>query len=99
MINFKNKKILVTGASGGIGSAIARAFLAEKSKVCLVSRGSRKLFELEKKLINKFGSNILLYFHSVELRISNDKSPLILFQIPGLIFNLCFCKCNFSIIT
>jgi 3-oxoacyl-[acyl-carrier protein] reductase len=61
-LDLENKRVLITGASGGIGSAIARAFLAEKSKVCLVSRGSRKLFELEKKLINKFGEESLFAY-------------------------------------
>ena len=28
MINFKNKKILVTGASGGIGSEIVKKFVS-----------------------------------------------------------------------
>lgn len=45
-----NKKVLITGASRGIGLAIAESFLQEGAKTCLVSRGSNALFENEKKL-------------------------------------------------
>jgi 3-oxoacyl-[acyl-carrier protein] reductase len=54
-LNLSNKKVLITGASRGIGLAIAESFLQEGAKTCLVSRGSNALFENEKKLQDNFG--------------------------------------------
>ena len=33
MINFKNKKILITGASGGIGGALVKKFVSLEGNV------------------------------------------------------------------
>ena len=52
----KDKRVLVTGASRGIGLAVTKIFLKEGAKVCMVSRGSNLLFENEKKLQEKYGS-------------------------------------------
>jgi 3-oxoacyl-[acyl-carrier protein] reductase len=54
-LNLGNKKALITGASRGIGLAIAESFLQEGVKTCLVSRGSNALYENEKKLQNTYG--------------------------------------------
>jgi NAD(P)-dependent dehydrogenase (short-subunit alcohol dehydrogenase family) len=53
-INLRNKVVLVTGASGGIGEAIARAFDKEGAKVVLVSRRKVKLEELASQLKDAF---------------------------------------------
>jgi 3-oxoacyl-[acyl-carrier protein] reductase len=55
-LNLGNKKALITGASRGIGLAIAEGFLQEGVKTCLVSRGSKNLFENEKKLQDGYGA-------------------------------------------
>jgi 3-oxoacyl-[acyl-carrier protein] reductase len=49
-LDLNDKKVLITGASRGIGLAIAERFLQEGAKTCLVSRGSNALFKNEKKL-------------------------------------------------
>jgi 3-oxoacyl-[acyl-carrier protein] reductase len=49
-LKLNNKKILITGASRGIGLAIANQFLREKAKTCIVSRGSNALFKNEQEL-------------------------------------------------
>ena len=61
-LNLSNKKVLVTGASRGIGLAVAQSFLQEGAKACLVSRGSDDLFKNEKMLQDDFGlKNIFAY--------------------------------------
>ena len=54
-LNLNNKKVLITGASRGIGLSIAEEFLKEKAKVCIVSRGSDQLFFNEEKLQGIYG--------------------------------------------
>ena len=44
--NFSNQNVLVTGATGGIGSAIAEMFLEANANVCLVSTRQEKLDNL-----------------------------------------------------
>ena len=61
-LNLDNKKILITGASRGIGEAIAKSFLQEGAKTCLVSRGSKALYENEKNLSNSYGQENVVAF-------------------------------------
>ena len=42
-LNLKDKKVLVWGASQGIGLAVAKSFRAEGSQVTIVSRNEDKL--------------------------------------------------------
>ena len=42
-LGLKDKKVLVTGSSRGIGFAVAKAFLQEDAKVCLTSRNKKNL--------------------------------------------------------
>ena len=56
-LGLSDKRVVVTGASRGIGAAIAKAFLAEGSQVCLVSRGSKHLFETQRTLATEYGEN------------------------------------------
>ncbi len=48
----KNKKIIITGGSRGIGRAIAEAFLREGAEVLLVARGRAELVKTEKEFAN-----------------------------------------------
>ena len=54
-LNLESKTVLITGASQGIGSAVADSFLKEGASVILVSRGSKKLLSLEKKFQDNYG--------------------------------------------
>jgi NAD(P)-dependent dehydrogenase (short-subunit alcohol dehydrogenase family) len=50
-----NKIVIVTGASGGIGSACAQAFAAAKCRVALVARDETKLNASAEKIASKGG--------------------------------------------
>jgi len=52
MINFKNKKILVTGATGGIGGEIIKKFLSLDGKVVATGTNIEKLDLLKKTFPN-----------------------------------------------
>ena len=45
MINFKNKKILITGATGGIGAALVKKFVSLEGKVLATGTKTEKLGE------------------------------------------------------
>jgi hypothetical protein len=49
-INLKNKTVIITGASSGIGFACAKLFAAEGANVVLAARNTGKLDELEAEL-------------------------------------------------
>ena len=49
MISFKNKKILITGATGGIGGALVKKFLSLAGNVFATGTKTEKLDELKKE--------------------------------------------------
>lgn len=53
-MDIKNKVIIVTGASGGIGLAAARLLSEHEAHVVLVARSTEKLQELAKEIPNSF---------------------------------------------
>ena len=50
MINLTEKKALLTGASGGIGKAVARELIAAGASVCLTGRNEEELLKLQNEL-------------------------------------------------
>ena len=52
MINFKNKKILITGASGGIGNALVKKFVSLEGDVLATGTKTEKLDVLKKNFPN-----------------------------------------------
>ncbi len=70
-LGLKGKKVLVTGASRGIGKAIAKGFLEEEALVCISSRRSKNLLLAEKKLSSKFGKDFV-YAHQCDFTNLNE---------------------------
>jgi len=58
-MNFKNKVIVITGASSGIGEASAIKFAKKNAKVVLVARRKEKLLQVQKK-ISKYTDSTLI---------------------------------------
>ena len=56
-LGLDGKRCLITGASQGIGAAIAENFLHENANVMIVSRGSEQLFKTEADLQLDFGES------------------------------------------
>ena len=52
MINFKGKKILITGATGGIGYALVKKFLSLEGTVLATGTNTEKLDSLKKEFPN-----------------------------------------------
>lgn len=69
MERFSNKIVLVTGASRGIGKAIAERFAAEKAKVALISNDNRELDETSQSLKTE-GAEVL----SIVADVADEKS-------------------------
>jgi 3-oxoacyl-[acyl-carrier protein] reductase len=59
-LGLSNKRVLVTGASRGIGLAIARGFLNEGARVALIARTDQLLAEATVKLSTEHGSDRVL---------------------------------------
>ena len=61
-LGLRNKRVLVTGGSRGIGLEIAKHFLQEGAKVIISSRGQERLTKVENELVEEYGKeNILTY--------------------------------------
>ena len=58
-MNFKNKVVVITGASSGIGEAAALKFSKKGAKIVLVARRKDKLLEVENK-IKEFSQSTLV---------------------------------------
>jgi len=55
-MNLKDKVVLITGASAGIGLACAELFASEGAKLILAARRENLLIDISKKLKEKYGS-------------------------------------------
>lgn len=53
-LGLKDKKVLITGGSKGIGFACARAFVAEGARVALVSRSQQNLDQAKRSLAQAY---------------------------------------------
>lgn len=71
MKNKENKIALITGASQGVGKAIALKLASDNYKLILASRSMQKLNKLKKEILKKFGKRkVELFTINLEERIS-----------------------------
>ena len=78
MINFKNKKILVTGATGGIGKALVKKFVSLEGNVLATGTKTEKLDDLKKEFPNINVLKFDISDHSkIEEFIENVSSQLV----------------------
>ena len=85
MINFKNKKILVTGASGGIGREIVKKFISLEGTVVATGTNLERLDLLKKDFPNvnviKFDINLtstfLLSKYSIKKMLKNKYGRIV----------------------
>ena len=69
-LHLRGKNVLITGASKGIGAAIAEAFAEEGSNVHLAARSTEAMRSLAERLRAARQVNVIT--HAVDLRESND---------------------------
>ncbi len=62
-MNFEGKKILITGATGGIGNNLVKRFIELKAKVCATGTNSEKLEILKKNYNNVLTKKFSLSEH------------------------------------
>ena len=78
MINFKNKKILVTGATGGIGREIVKKFISLEGNVAATGTNLEKLDLLKKDFPNVNVIKFDISDHSkIEEFVDNASTQLI----------------------
>eukprot|EP01038_Epipyxis_sp_PR26KG_P014572 gene14572-19565_t len=79
-VSLRNKVVLITGASAGIGTAIAWRFADEGSKLILVARREDKLISLKNEILAQYPQLDIL---TVPVSVSDiDKVALIPAQLP-----------------
>ena len=77
MINFKNKKILITGATGGIGTYLVKKFLSLDGNVIATGTNEKKLENLKNEFPNINAIKFDLSNHSeIESFVDNAFSKL-----------------------
>ena len=91
-LNLKNKNILVTGSSRGIGKAIAESFLKEEANVGLVARTQTTLNQIAVSMRSKYKSTIKHWIADlINENAVNELSNRILREwkrIDGLVVNV-----------
>ena len=97
MINLENKNIILTGATGGIGSSIVDTLISLKAKILVTGTNGKKLDELKRKHQNLFTMKQDISIHD-ELEVFIDKcNSLLGDKIDVLINNAGITKDNLAI--
>lgn len=73
----KDKNCFITGATGGIGENIAIRMAENKCNLFLTSTNVEKLKRLRKKIENKCGNKIKIYYKAGDLNSVDDANKII----------------------
>ncbi|RLE72877.1 MAG: short-chain dehydrogenase [Thermoprotei archaeon] len=80
MDNFRNKRVLVTASTRGIGKAVAKAFLEEGAKVVICSRNKARV----EKALNELRKIGEVYGITADLTKKEDVEKLVDFTVSKL---------------
>ena len=86
MFNLKNKKVIVTGATGGIGNSIIECFVKNEAKVLATGTNEEKLKKLSNKYDNIFTNKFDISNHE-EIENFIENSSKILNGNPDILIN------------
>ena len=86
MFNLKNKKVIVTGATGGIGNSIIECFIKHEAKVLATGTNEEKLKKLSRKHDNILTSKFDISNHD-EIENFIEDSSKILDGNPDILIN------------
>ena len=86
MFNLKNKKVIVTGATGGIGNSIVACFVKQEAKVLATGTNEEKLIKLKSKYDNVLTNKFDISNHD-EIENFIEKSSKILDGNPDILIN------------
>ena len=86
MFNLKNKKVIVTGATGGIGNAIIKCFIQSEAKVLATGTNEEKLESINKKYSNILTCKFDISKHN-EIEKFVEDSTKILDGGPDILIN------------
>ena len=77
MFELENKKVIITGATGGIGNAITDFFCKQKSSILATGTNQQKL-DLLKEKYNKINIKILIFQSMIISKILSTKFQIYL---------------------
>jgi short-subunit dehydrogenase len=86
--SFRNKTVIITGASAGVGAACARAFAAQKAKLVLIARGEEALDAIAVEL--RAQTEVL----AISMTVSDTGSCLKLLERAEQVFGAVHCLIN-----
>ena len=86
--SFRDKTVVITGASDGVGSACARAFAAQGAKLVVLARGEEALAAIAEELRTK--TEVL----AIAMDVSDTGSCLKLFERAEQVFGAIHCLVN-----
>ena len=75
-MNLKNKKVLITGATGGIGNSLVKKFYDEKSEIIASGTNEEKLQNLKKE-IESSTPDIKIYYFAADISENGEIDKLI----------------------